>query len=82
MTSSCIFSDSPPFNNFEKFGLSALNIIMVIVFTATLSKATKLHQWLVIVPVAFVLYKVFCLDTIFFNTEKTGVVSGVVGKIV
>lgn len=54
---------------------------MVIVFTATISKATKLPPWLVIVPVAFVLFKAFCLDTIFFNKEKTGVVSEVTSFI-
>ena len=70
-----------PFNNFERFGLSALNIVMVIVFTATISKATKLPPWLLVVPVTFVLYKAFCLDTIFFNKEKTGIVSGVVSKL-
>jgi hypothetical protein len=77
--SSCIF----PFkNDIERFGLAALNIVMVIVFTATLSKATKLPPWLVVVPVAFALYKVFCLDTIFFNKEKTGIVSEVKGLLV
>ncbi len=55
---------------------------MVIVFAATLSQATKLPPWLFVVPVAFVLYKAFCLDTIFFNKEKTGVVSEVKGLFV
>lgn len=76
----CIFPEGS-FNNYEKFGVSALNIVMVIVFTATLSKATKLPPWLVIIPVAFVLYKAFCLDTIFFNKEKTGIVSEVKGLL-
>jgi hypothetical protein len=76
--SSCIF----PFkNDFERFGLAALNIVMVIIFTATLSKATKLPPWVLVVPVAFTLYKVFCLDTIFFNQEKTGIVTGVTSKL-
>lgn len=74
--SSCIFSGGP-FNDTEIFGVTALNIVMVIVFTASLSKATKLPSWVLVVPVAFVLYKAFCLDTVFFNKEKTGVVSGV-----
>lgn len=76
--SPCIF----PFkNDFEKFGLAALNIVMVIIFTATLSQATKIPSWVLVVPVAFALYKVFCLDTIFFNQEKTGIVTGVVSRI-
>jgi type IV secretory pathway VirB3-like protein len=78
--SSCIFPEGY-FENYEIFGISALNIVMVIVFTATISKATKLPPWLVIVPVAFVLFKAFCLDTIFFNKEKTGVVSEVTSFI-
>ena len=75
--SSCIFPEGT-FNNYEIFGVSAL----VIVFTATISKATKLPPWLVILPVAFVLYKAFCLDTIFFNKEKTGIVSEVKGLLI
>jgi hypothetical protein len=73
----CIFPEGT-FNNYEIFGVSAL----VIVFTATISKATKLPPWLVILPVAFVLYKAFCLDTIFFNKEKTGIVSEVKGLLI
>ena len=76
--SSCIFT----FNNYELFGVSVLNIVMIIVFTTTLSKSTGLPQWLFVVPVAFVLYKSFCLDTIFFNKQKTGVVSEVKGLFV
>lgn len=79
--SSCIFPEGS-FDNYEIFGISALNIVMVIVFAATLSQATKLPPWLFVIPVAFVLYKAFCLDTIFFNKEKTGVVSEVKGLFV
>lgn len=75
---SCIFSNSP-FSTIEIFGL---NIVMIIAFTSALSKLTKLPQWLFVVPVAFVLYKAFCLDTVFFNKEKTGIVSGVYQSIV
>lgn len=70
----CIFKFE---SDYEKFGLAALNIVMVVVFTGTVSKATKLPTWLVVIPVAFILYKLFCLDTIFFNTEKTGIVNGI-----
>ena len=76
---SCIFSDSPFNSKLEIFGL---NIVMVISFTSILSQMTKLPQWLFVVPVAFVLYKMFCLDTVFFNKEKTGLVSGVYHTIV
>lgn len=69
------------FNEIEIYGLSALNIVMVIVFTAVIHRATKIPQWVLVVPVAFVLFKLLCLDTIFFNAEKTGIVSGVSSRL-
>lgn len=63
----------------ETFGL---NVVMVIALSASLGQATKLPQWLFVVPVAFGLYKLFRLDTVFFNKEKTGIVSGVYRTIV
>lgn len=77
MSSSCVFSDGP-FNRTEIFGLSALNIVMMIIVVKYFNKVTGIPAWILIVPVAFVLYKIFCLDTIFFNSEKTGAVSGVI----
>jgi hypothetical protein len=59
------------------YGLSVMNIVMMIILVAYFNKATGIPAWILIVPVAFVLYKAFCLDTIFFNREKTGAVSGV-----
>ena len=71
-----------PFNEIEIYGITALNIVMVIVFTTVLHRATKIPQWALVVPVAFVLFKLLCLDTIFFNTEKTGIVSGISSRLV
>ena len=76
MSSTCIFPEGP-FNKIEMYGLSVMNIVMMIILVAYFNKATGIPAWILIVPVAFVLYKAFCLDTIFFNREKTGAVSGV-----
>jgi hypothetical protein len=76
MSSACVFPEGP-FNKVEVFGLSALNITMMIIIIAYFKRATGLPAWLLAIPVAFLLYKAFCLDTIFFNREKTGAVSGV-----
>jgi hypothetical protein len=54
---------------------------MIIVFTASLHRLTGIPNWILVVPVAFALFKAFCLDTLFFNKEKTGIVTGVVSKI-
>lgn len=80
MTSTCIFPESP-FNKIEVFGISAINIVMIIVFTASLHRLTGIPNWILVVPVAFALFKAFCLDTLFFNKEKTGIVSGVLQKV-
>lgn len=80
MSSTCVFPDGP-FNNVELFGLSALNITMMIILVTYFNRVTRIPPWILVVPVAFVLYKAFCLDTIFFNREKTGAVSGVLSNI-
>lgn len=65
-----------PFNKTTMYGgIPGLNIVMIIIFTSIVSRYLKLPNWVVIVPVAFVLYKAFCLNSIFFNQEKTGLVS-------
>lgn len=80
MSITCIFPDGP-FNKIELFGLSALNIVMMIIMVAYFNKMTGIPAWVLVVPVAFLLYKAFCLDTIFFNREKTGAVSGVLKNV-
>lgn len=65
-----------PFNQTTMYGgIPGLNIAMIIIFTSIVSRYLKLPNWLVIVPVAFVLYKAFCLNSLFFNQEKTGLVT-------
>ena len=65
-----------PFNRTTMYGgVPVLNITMIIVFTSIVSRYMNLPNWLFIIPVAFVLYKVFCLNSIFFNQDKTGLVS-------
>lgn len=66
-----------PFNQTVIYGLPALNIVTIIIGVSIVSKYIKVPSWILVIPVAFVLYKLFCLNSIFFNTEKTGVVSGV-----
>lgn len=78
MSSSCIFVLK---NNFEKFGIVVLNIVTIIAFTESLSKFTKIPNWLLVIPIAYIFYKLFCLDTIFFNEEKTGIVSRAVNYV-
>lgn len=50
-------------------------IVLVIVTVAVLNEKTDIPTWLLIIPVTFLLYKILCLDSIFFNKEKTGIVS-------
>lgn len=65
-----------PFNRTTMYGgVPVLNITMIIVFTSIVSKYFNLPNWVFIIPVAFVLYKAFCLNSIFFNQDKTGLVS-------
>ena len=66
-----------PFNQTVVYGLPALNIVAIIIGVSIVSKYIKVPAWVLVIPVAFALYKIFCLNSIFFNTEKTGVVSGV-----
>jgi len=81
MSSSCIFPEGGPFNKTGIFGLSAINIVMMIIIVSYLNRVTKIPAWILAVPVAFVLYKTFCLDSVFFNREKTGAVSGVLSSV-
>lgn len=70
-----------PFNRTEIYGIPAFNIVSIIIFSSIVSKHFNLPNWLFIIPTAFVLYKVFCINSIFFNQEKTGVVSKVVSSV-
>ena len=64
-----------PFNKTNVYGIPALNIVMIIISVTLISKYLKVPPWILVVPVAFVLFKLFCLNTIFFNQEKKGIVS-------
>lgn len=64
-----------PFNRTEVYGIPAFNIVSIIIFTSIVSKHFKIPNWIFIIPVAFVLYKVFCINSIFFNQDNTGLVS-------
>ena len=52
--------------------------VLSIVFVIALSQMYKVPGWLIVVPVTFVLYTLFKINTLFFNQEKTGLVSRVV----
>lgn len=66
-----------PFNKTYVYGIPALNIVGIIITVMILSKYTKIPGWILVIPVAFLLYKLFCLNSMFFNEEKTGIVSSV-----
>ena len=51
--------------------ISILSIVLVI----ALSQMYKLPGWLIVVPVTFVLFLLFGINTFFFNDEKTGLVN-------
>lgn len=51
--------------------------VISIVFVIALSKMYKVPGWLIVVPVTFVLFTLFKINTLFFNEEKTGLVSRV-----
>lgn len=70
-----------PFNRTEVYGIPAFNIVSIIIFTSIVSKHFDLPNWIFIIPVAFVLYKVFCINSVFFNQENSGVVSRVVTSV-
>ena len=48
--------------------------ILAIVLVIALSQTYKLPGWLIVVPVTFVLFLLFGINTLFFNDEKTGLV--------
>ena len=52
-----------PFNKTSVYGIPALNIVMIIVSVTLLSNFIKVPSWLLVIPVAFVLFKFFCLNT-------------------
>jgi hypothetical protein len=49
--------------------------ILAIVLVIAISQHYKVPGWLVVVPVTFVLFTLFQINTLFFNKEKTGLVS-------
>ena len=49
--------------------------VISIVLVIALSQMYKIPPWLIVVPVAFVLFTLFKIETLFFNEEKTGLVS-------
>lgn len=69
-----------PFNRTIIYGIPAFNIAAMIIFTGIASKYVKIPAPFLMIPVAFILFKVFCINTIFFSTEKTGIVSSVMNK--
>ena len=72
-----------PFNKTTMYGgVPGLNIVAIIIFTTIASKRLGLPNWALVVPVAFVLYKIFCLNSIFFNQQKTGLVSKGVNLVI
>lgn len=48
--------------------------VLAIVLVISLSQTYKLPGWLIVVPVTFVLFVLFGINTLFFNKEKTGLV--------
>ena len=51
--------------------------VLSIVLVIALSNMYKIPPWLIAIPVAFVLFVLFRVETLFFNEEKTGLVSRV-----
>ncbi len=70
-----------PFNEKTIYGIPAFNIATMIIFSGIVAKYFGVHTALITVPVAFVLYKVFCINTLFFSSQKTGVVSEVWNRV-
>lgn len=52
--------------------------VISIVLVIALSKMYKVPGWLIVVPITFVLFTLFKINTLFFNEEKTGLVSRVI----
>ncbi len=74
--SQCLYNG--PFNNTVRYGIPVLNIAAVIVFTTTLSQDVfkgSVPGWVFVVPVSYILFKLFCINTMFFNLQKTGIVT-------
>ena len=49
--------------------------VISVVLVIALSQMYKVPGWLIVVPVTFVLFTLFKINTLFFNEEKTGIVS-------
>ena len=49
--------------------------LLAVILVIALSKHYKVPGWLIVVPVTFVLFLLFGINTLFFNKEKTGIVS-------
>jgi hypothetical protein len=78
---SCIVEG--PFNQTTMYGgIPGLNIVMIIISVTILAKYTKIPGWVLVIPVAFALYKLVCLNSVFFNQQKTGIVSSVSKQII
>ena len=78
---SCIVEG--PFNQTTMYGgIPGLNIVMIIISVTILAKYTKIPGWVLVIPVAFALYKLVCLNSVFFNQQKTGIVSSVSNQII
>ena len=53
------------------YDIPVISVVLVI----ALSQMYKVPSWLIVVPVTFVLFTLFKINTLFFNEEKTGLVS-------
>lgn len=49
--------------------------IIAIVLVIALSSRYRIPGWILVIPVTFVLFMLFGINTLFFNDEKTGLVS-------
>lgn len=61
--------------------MNLFNIAIVIILTKTISDYTRLPLWIVIIPVTYVIFSFFSIDSIFFNKKKEGVVDIVSNEI-
>lgn len=70
----CLFKG--PFNETTWFGIPGLNIAMLVIFSGIVAKTYKLNQvgaFLFTFIVGFVLYKLFCINTIFSEVIVDGI---------
>lgn len=77
---SCIIEG--PFNETTMYGgIPGLNIVMIIISVTILGRYINVPGWVLVIPAAFVLYKIFCINSVFFNEQKTGIVSSVLKQV-